>query len=125
MKKRHIFCFGASALFLVLLFCDGQSVQAQTNYWNFGQPPALSPYLALGNRREGVLDNYSQFVRPRLEVQNMMNQQQAQINRQAVSQQMTQQILQRGGGGSSTMPAKTGRVSQAATFQNYSHYYRK
>ena len=122
---RNFIGLGAVTLFLGLMFCNGQHVQAQNNFLNFGRSPSLSPYLALDNRRIGPLDSYNTFVRPRIESQSIMDQQQMQLNRQAMAQKSTQQILLRGGGGSSAMPAQSGRVNPAATFRNYSHYYQK
>ena len=110
--------------FLLAFFCQTGNASAQ-GYMNFGSSPPLSPWLALGNRPTGSLDSYNQYVRPRLEIQNMMGAQQAQINRQGLQQQTFERVARQGVGGTGFQSGAqtTGRAMPAATFRNYSHYY--
>ena len=110
--------------FLIAFFCQTENASAQ-GYMNIGVTPPLSPWLALGNRPTGSLDSYNQYVRPRLEIQNMMSNQQTQINRQGLRQQTLERAARNvsSGTGFQGGAATTGRSVPAATFRNYSHYY--
>ena len=110
--------------FLLAFFCQTGNASAQ-GYMNFGATPPLSPWLALGNRPMGSLDNYNQYVRPRLEIQNMMGAQQTQINRQGLQQQVFERAARNvsAGTGFQRGARTTGGSMPAATFRNYSHYY--
>ncbi len=110
--------FWLCAALLGFAFCGSEAAYGQMNFYNFGQSPALSPWLSLGNRPTGVLDSYSQYVRPQLEIQQAFAQQQAQLNRQAYQQQSLQGDLE-----TINAPQKRGSYSRAASFRNYSHYY--
>lgn len=80
--------------------------------------PTFSPWLSLYQRNEGPLDNYNAFVRPQMELQNVLQNQNARLQQQAtglhtLSSQVTE--LEQG---PSRRPTGTGSV-----FMNHLHYY--
>jgi len=82
------------------------------------QQPRLSPYLDLFRRQEGVLDNYNQFVRPKVNLQRTLNEQDRQLRRQG------QQI--RAINSAWSQAQRTGTMAPTGTgaaFFNYSHFY--
>ena len=114
------------------VFAETQNALAQYGYMNFGSSPPLSPWLGLTNRPTGSLDPYNQYVRPQLEMQRALNQQQSQIHQQGIQQQEmlrrsnlgAQPTKTQGSGGGVPLGLRTtGRAKPAASFRNYSHYY--
>lgn len=75
--------------------------------------PALSPYLNFfTDNNPGVLDPFNAFVRPSLELQRTINQQNAAINRLGNQVQQVQQA-----------PTPAGVTGIGGSFRNYMHYY--
>jgi len=124
--RPYLLTFGTILFVAVfMIFTETQAVFAQ-GFPNYGTNSTLSPWLGLTNRPTGSLDAYNQYVRPRLDMQRTFEQQQSQI----IFQGRTQQEMLRNFGSGSGIQAgtqggvqTTGRVSQPATFRNYSHYY--
>jgi len=80
--------------------------------------PTLSPWFDLYQRNSGPLDNYHQFVRPQIELQDTLTQQNAAIQRgsaglRSLRSEVTD--LQQEG---NVRPTGTGSV-----FMDYSHFY--
>jgi len=110
-----------------LVFAAAQDVQAQgakssQKYSRRYQPskPTLSPYLNYFRLNTGVLPNYQQFVRPQIQLQKTLQQQQAQIRagRQTLTQ-LGNKVEERF---RNPVVSPTGH---GATFMNFSHYYPK
>ena len=121
MQVKSYFSAITAILFVAVftVFIETQSAFAQ-----YG--PALSPWLGLSNRPTGSLDAYNQYVRPQLEMRRAFEAQQSQINQQGMVQQDMLRRSNPGAGGqigTHRGAQSTGRVSQPATFRNYSHYY--
>ncbi|MDR1491957.1 MAG: hypothetical protein LBT05_04460 [Planctomycetaceae bacterium] len=105
----------------------------QSNFWfPDSNPPALSPWLELQRNRSSSLDNYNQYVKPRLEIERMLSTQQMSLNRQQNNQKLMQNELVRrrrgntAGVGSATEIQYLGEAAQTgknATFRNYLHFY--
>lgn len=92
-------------------------------------PAPLSPWLGLLNQRDGPLDNYNRFVRPRMELDRALAaQQNAIMQSQAKGASLQRQIdvgasMLMDGQQQNSMIPKTGTRSQAAQHRNFSHYY--
>lgn len=134
MFTRNLSYIAAFALFLgVIVLCESSAYAQYDSYT--GRSAPLSPWLGLTQRSTGPLPSYYQYVKPALEVQNRLNQQQQQLSRQAIVQQQQglaqQQIMLRDVMGSSTTgagrgvrpPGITGQVHHAASFRNFQQYY--
>lgn len=92
--------------------------RAQTPLRSYRPSPTLSPYLDYFRAPQGPLDSYHEYVRPKLNLQRTLNQQDRQLRVQsreigALSTQWTD--AQR-----NTTIAPTGT---GAGFFNYSHFY--
>ena len=61
---------------------------------NFLRRPAVSPWLDL-YRRDGVIDPYNEFVRPRFQMQNYLLQQDRQMHREQVQRRQMQEQQER------------------------------
>ena len=101
--------------------------------------PLFSPWHGLFNRPDNRnVDNFNQFVRPQFEQQQQRAAQQQAIDalqrqNRAFQQQLDFGTMPQGGvgaqGAGTAMPPgisqirRTGTVSRAATFRNYSHFY--
>jgi hypothetical protein len=92
------------------------SVQAQTG--DLGQSPTFSPWFGLYQRNGGPLDNYHTFVRPKIELANTLQGQQAAIQRNTAGINSLGQDVQQLQEPGTVRPTGTGSV-----FMNYSHYY--
>ncbi len=126
-----------SRLFLLLgclttlLVCDG-AAQAQRRTPNYRNRPVLSPYTSLFRGDNGGLNSYFSVVRPRLALNQYI--QEADYEFRAQQQQMDQrslylqQELDEQLQGSSLMMRPTGSTGAmrrpAGSFMNYSNYYR-
>ena len=107
------------------VFAAAQQAAAQNpkqKYSRRYQPnkPTLSPYLNYFRLNTGVLPNYQQFVRPQINLQKTLQQQQAQIRSgQNSLKDLNSKVEQRF---SKPTVSPTGH---GATFRNYSHYFPK
>jgi hypothetical protein len=98
-------------------FCLAAVAQAQPT--NFGPRPTMSPWFSLYRKDGGPLDNYHTFVRPQLELNDTLQQQQMAIQRNSVGlDTLDQQVGQFKEQGRVVRPTGT-----ASVFMNYSHYY--
>lgn len=80
--------------------------------------PALSPYLDYFRTPLGPLDSYHEFVRPRVRLQQQLQQQDTRLRRQAQDLRALDQRI--------TAPQRPGEAAPTgtgATFFNYSHFY--
>jgi len=93
-----------------------RTASAQIGYY----PPGgtLSPWLNMFNRNPGSLGNYNTYVRPQLELQKTVAQQNAAMQRQG-SQIQSLALGMADSQREATIPA----TGTGATFMNYSHYY--
>ena len=120
---KYILILAIAALMLVAT----NSAQAQRRagsqkYARGYQPskPTLSPYLNYFRLNTGVLPNYQQFVRPQIQLQKTLQQQQAQIQSGKRSlQQLDKKMRER-----LTQPTVS-PTGHSATFMNFSHYFPK
>jgi hypothetical protein len=93
--------------------------QAQGQATDFGNRPTLSPWFGLYQKNGGPIDNYHTFVRPRIDLNDTLQRQQAGIQRNqaginSLGQDMTQLQEEHAG----IRP-----TGSASVFMNYSHYY--
>jgi hypothetical protein len=95
---------------------------AQRRFTSPAGPP-ISPYMEFFRLRTGPLDNYNQFVRPRVALNNNLSQQQAGLRAMQGQVGNMQSFLRRaeetGFQSGPTLPP-TGRVP---TSMNYSHFF--
>jgi hypothetical protein len=120
MRLAPLICCLSTAAALALV---GQAAQAQDLY---NPAPVMSPWFNLFNKNPGPLGNYQSYVRPQLQLQNTIQQQNNGMFQQGVDIQqgnarlnlLGNQVgqLQRGGG---LLPP----TGHAAGFMYYSHYY--
>ncbi len=109
---------------IVAVWCANMTVYAQgpggppyrTQPWQPG--PTLSPYLDYFRRPLGPLDSYHEFVRPRRQVQQRLQQQDLQLRRQAQGLQSVQEQIARPQRPSGAAPTGTD-----AGFFRHSHFY--
>jgi hypothetical protein len=80
----------------------------------YGSSRAFSPWMNMFQRYPGTLDNYHSFVKPDLELQRTLSQQNNALMQNAAGIQMLGQQVQNG----QVRPTGTGSV-----FMEYSHYY--
>jgi hypothetical protein len=93
------------------------SAQAQGN--DFGPYPTLSPWFNLYQKNNGPLDNYHMFVRPRINLNDDLQQHQAAIRRNSAGlNSLDQDLTQLQEHASGMRP-----TGAASVFMNYSHYY--
>ena len=93
--------------------------QAQGQATDFGSRPTLSPWFGLYQKNGGPIDNYHTFVRPRIDLNDTLQRQQAGIQRNeagvnSLGQEMTQMQEEHAG----IRP-----TGSASGFMNYSHFY--
>jgi hypothetical protein len=94
-----------------------QSAHAQGT--DFGPYPTLSPWFNLYQKNNGPLDNYHMFVRPRIDLNDSLQQHQAAIRRNSAGlNSVDQDLTQLQEHASGVRPTGT-----ASVFMNYSHYY--
>ncbi len=84
----------------------------------FSPGPTLSPYLEYFRTPLGPLDSYHEFVRPRVQLQQRLRQQDAQLRRQAQDLRVLDQRMVAPQRPSDASPTGTG-----ATFFHHSHFY--
>jgi len=98
----------------VLAFAASARAQATDSLYR----PTLSPWFGLYQRNGGPIDNYHMFVRPQMDLQNTIQQQQNAIQRNAAGiNSLGQDVTQMQEHGT-MKPTGTG-----SGFMNYSHYY--
>jgi hypothetical protein len=91
---------------------------AQAQSLDLGQRPTLSPWFGLYQRNSGPLDNYHMIVRPQIAVNDAIQRQQADIQRNTAGINYL--------GGEMMRPQVQGLMAPTGTasvFMNYSHYY--
>ncbi len=79
--------------------------------------PTFSPWLNLYQRNTGVLDNYHTYVRPQMELERTLRQQDLTLSRQSAALRQVQSQLR------TERPAQAGPTGVHSTFMNYLHYY--
>ncbi len=84
----------------------------------YSSRPTLSPYLDYFRTPLGPLDNYHEFVRPRVQLQQQLQQQESQLRRQTQGlHELREQIM---------APQRTDTVAPTGTgarFFHHSHFY--
>ena len=85
---------------------------------SFTGTPTLSPYLDYFREPRGPLDAYHEYVRPRVELRETLQQQNRQLNAQARELRSLNTQWQRGRETGTLAPTGVG-----ARFFNYSHFY--
>ncbi|WP_149498591.1 hypothetical protein [Roseiconus lacunae] len=104
------------AFILVAVFFSPAIVQSQSPLGTYTRTPTLSPYLDLLRTDSGVLPNYQQFVRPRLQLQQQLQSQAQQLDRQSRAIRSINQRV--------TQPTVRGTETGTSTrFLNYSTFY--
>jgi hypothetical protein len=106
---------------LVFAACSGEGVLfAQTGVTGSYQPPrpTLSPWLNLYQRNSGPLDNYHSFVRPELQLQGTLRQQNTAIQSQDQDLRKLSGQFSDIEQGKSVHPTGTGSL-----YMEYSHFY--
>jgi len=96
----------------------GQRGASRPSRYEPAYGPTLSPYLQFTRPGVGILDNYNNFVRPRVQVRSSIRTQGRQIERLTQELQQAQSASQIRGSG----VAPTGIH---ARYMNYSHFYPK
>ncbi len=99
-----------------------QVTHAQGQATDFGSRPTLSPWFGLYQKNGGPIDNYHTFVRPRVDLNDTLQRQQADIQRNeagvnSLGQDMTQLQEEHAG------VRPTGSATEYVRYMNYSHYY--
>ena len=84
----------------------------------FAPGPTLSPYLEYFRTPLGPLDSYHEFVRPRVQLQQRLRQQDAQLRRQAQDIRAIDQRMM-----APQRPAAAAPTGTGATFFHHSHFY--
>jgi len=110
--KTKVFVF-AAVVAVVAMLCS--PAMAQPRYTP--SRPTFSPWLNLYQRNTGVLDNYHTYVRPQVELERTLRQQDLALSRQSAALRNIQGQLNR------ERPAQAGPTGVHSTFMNYSHYY--
>jgi len=80
--------------------------------------PMISPWMNLFQRNTGPVDNYHMYVRPQIQLQDTLRQQNARIQQQSAGLQSVGQQLQEVEQQHTVPHTGTGSV-----FMDYSHYY--
>jgi len=78
----------------------------------------ISPWMDIFQRKPGPLDNYHSYVRPEIQLQRQVDQQNSALTQNALGLQSLGQQMQNGQKESQVNPTGTGSV-----FMSYSHYY--
>lgn len=118
-----------AGLVILWLLCAAAGAQQPRNQPGSYRPPAgptLTPYLDYFNRPTGVLDRYHQYVVPRQQLSQRLQQQervtlQQERNLQTLQTQVGE--IQSGGLGPQLRAPGTGVTGIGATFMNFSHYF--
>jgi hypothetical protein len=94
---------------------DASSAFGQTSYRPYKS--TISPWMNLFQRNPGPLDNYHSYVQPQLQLQQTINQQNAELQQQSTRLQSlaSKELVQ---GHDQVHPTGTGGV-----FMEYSHYF--
>jgi hypothetical protein len=112
--------FQSAAAIVVIHFSLCLASPAGAQQGGYYVPPGgapLSPYLDLFRRDVGLLNQYYNFIVPRRQLANTLNQQGAALN---VLQNQVQDVR---GGLRPVQTAPIGRTGVGAGYMNYSHYY--
>ena len=111
---------------LSLAACWTTDVQAQQTRGRrtYSPGPTLTPYLDYFRRPTGILDRYNQFVIPRRQLTDTLQQQQSQIQQQDVGlQQVRTEIGQVEGRLQQIRQPAVRPTGNPASFMNFSHYF--
>ena len=92
------------------------SAFAQTRYGTVRGP--ISPWMDLFQRNPGPLDNYHSYVKPEIQLQRTITQQNNALMQNAAGIQVLGQQMENGQKESQVRPTGTGSV-----YMDYSHYY--
>lgn len=85
---------------------------------SYYRPPTLSPYLDYFRPPQGLFDNYHEFVRPKINLRNTLEQQDTQLRAQAQELRKMNNQWNRARQTGTLAPTGTG-----AGFFNYSHFF--
>ena len=115
MKRMQVIL--AVMLSCAVFWCQGAAV-AQHGRTYSPSRPTLSPYLNLFRRDAGAVDNYNSFVRPEIEMQNTLQEQETAVTQQSGRLRLLDRQVERLEGTSSARSTGAG-----SRFMNYSHYF--
>ena len=79
--------------------------------------PTISPYLQYSRPRSGVLDNYYNFVRPRVQLRSSLRMQERQIDRLSREMQQSRTTV------SQIRDSGIAPTGVNSRYMNFSHYY--
>jgi hypothetical protein len=113
VRCQRLILVGVALAMGVLARCPVASAQAAYN----AAGGTISPWMNMFQRHPGPLDNYNSYVRPQLELQRAVNQQNVALQRQG-SQIQTLRL-----GMEEAQEATIPVTGTGSTFMNYSHYY--
>jgi len=126
------YCIGIVITVFLAWNMTGGTASAQfggtrSTWFPQNNPSAMSPWLELKRATTSELDSYHQYVRPRLEMEQLLQAQRREISRQQDRQQMMQKEISQVMNFQQTqdyqLQIEVTATGKGATYGNYLNYY--